>query len=95
MTQPCPEQGDVGCWTGPDGATHGTQPGSPRHSLILWNRSSHRADPLRALGAQVAQGAAEVFDRASVLVLLDSAADIDTVLAACRGCRLLRIPPLT
>jgi 3-hydroxyisobutyrate dehydrogenase len=47
----------------------------------VWNRSSHRADPLRALGAQVAQSAAEVFDRAPVVILmLANAAAIDTVL---------------
>ena len=52
----------------------------------MWNRSSDRADPLRALGAQVAQCVAEVFDRGPVVILmLANAAAIDTVLG--RGTR--------
>jgi 3-hydroxyisobutyrate dehydrogenase len=54
----------------------------PGTDLIVWNRSADRADALRAAGASVANGPAEVFDRAGVVVLMlanDQA--IDEVLA--------------
>jgi 3-hydroxyisobutyrate dehydrogenase len=50
--------------------------------LIVWNRSSERSETLRAAGAAVANGPAEVFDRAPVVILMlanDQA--IDEVLA--------------
>jgi 3-hydroxyisobutyrate dehydrogenase len=87
MTPPCPEQGYVGFvglgLMGQPMALNLARAGTP---LIVWNRSSDPADPLRALGAQVAQCAAEVFDRAPVVILmLANAAAIDTVLG--RGTR--------
>jgi 3-hydroxyisobutyrate dehydrogenase len=50
--------------------------------LIVWNRSADRADALRAAGASVASGPAEVFNAAAVVILMlanDQA--IDEVLA--------------
>ncbi|MFJ7073753.1 NAD(P)-dependent oxidoreductase [Streptomyces sp. NPDC098781] len=50
--------------------------------LLVWNRTPERCEPLRAAGAEVAAGAAEVFERAGVvfLMLADEPA-IDAVLA--------------
>ncbi|MEU6428738.1 NAD(P)-dependent oxidoreductase [Microbispora sp. NPDC046973] len=49
--------------------------------LVVWNRTAARSEPLRAAGAEVAGGAAEVFRRARVVILMlaDEAA-IDAVL---------------
>ncbi|MGA4928797.1 NAD(P)-dependent oxidoreductase [Streptomyces incarnatus] len=38
--------------------------------LVVWNRTPHRAEPLRAAGAEVAGDAAEVFARAEVVLLM-------------------------
>ncbi|MEV5169770.1 NAD(P)-dependent oxidoreductase [Streptomyces flaveolus] len=38
--------------------------------LVVWNRTSERAEPLRAAGAQVAADAGEVFARAEVVLLM-------------------------
>ncbi|MGW8698127.1 NAD(P)-dependent oxidoreductase [Streptomyces eurythermus] len=38
--------------------------------LVVWNRTPHRAEPLRAAGAEVAADAAEVFARAEVVLLM-------------------------
>ncbi|MFF9018677.1 NAD(P)-dependent oxidoreductase [Streptomyces eurythermus] len=49
--------------------------------LIVWNRTPHRAEPLRAAGAEVAADAAEVFARAGVvLMMLADEAAVDAVL---------------
>ncbi|WP_344533123.1 NAD(P)-dependent oxidoreductase [Streptomyces albiaxialis] len=57
-----------------------------REPLVVWNRTPARAEPLRAAGAEVASGPAEVFRRARtvVLMLADEEA-VDAVLA--RGTR--------
>ncbi|MGI5157415.1 NAD(P)-dependent oxidoreductase [Microbispora sp. CA-102843] len=49
--------------------------------LVVWNRTASRSEPLRAAGARVAGGAAEVFRWARVVILMlaDEAA-IDAVL---------------
>ncbi|MFE6177152.1 NAD(P)-dependent oxidoreductase [Streptomyces sp. NPDC056464] len=49
--------------------------------LIVWNRTPERCEPLRAAGAEVAASAAEVFERAGVVILMlaDESA-IDAVL---------------
>ncbi|MDR8414056.1 NAD(P)-dependent oxidoreductase [Nonomuraea sp. 3-1Str] len=52
--------------------------------LVVWNRTPARAEPLRAAGADVASGAAEVFGRArAVILMLSDEAAVDAVL--CRG----------
>lgn len=38
--------------------------------LVVWNRSPARCEPLRAAGADIAAGPAEVFDRATVVILM-------------------------
>ncbi|MEU3948428.1 NAD(P)-dependent oxidoreductase [Streptomyces sp. NPDC029526] len=38
--------------------------------LVVWNRTAARCEPLRDAGAEVAQGAAEVFERAGVVFLM-------------------------
>ncbi|MFI8192094.1 NAD(P)-dependent oxidoreductase [Streptomyces sp. NPDC085946] len=38
--------------------------------LVVWNRTAARAEPLRAAGAHVASGPAEVFERADVVLLM-------------------------
>ena len=50
-------------------------------SLLVWNRSAEKCEPLRTAGAEVASNAAEVFRRTRIviLMLLDSDA-IDSVL---------------
>ncbi|GGS05717.1 MULTISPECIES: NAD(P)-dependent oxidoreductase [Streptomyces] len=49
--------------------------------LVVWNRTPHRAEPLRAAGAEVAADAAEVFARAGVvLLMLADEAAVDAVL---------------
>ncbi|WDM13307.1 NAD(P)-dependent oxidoreductase [Streptomyces lavenduligriseus] len=49
--------------------------------LVVWNRTPHRAEPLRAAGAEVAADAAEVFARAEVvLLMLADEAAVDAVL---------------
>ncbi|MEU4743678.1 NAD(P)-binding domain-containing protein [Actinosynnema sp. NPDC023658] len=49
--------------------------------LVVWNRSPHRAEPLRAAGARVAETAAEVFTDAEVVILmLANQTAIDAVL---------------
>jgi 3-hydroxyisobutyrate dehydrogenase len=49
--------------------------------LMVWNRSPHRAGPLRAAGALVAADPGEVFDHAAtVIVMLANAGAIDGVL---------------
>src|SRR6266498_3275078 len=54
--------------------------------LVVWNRTPARCEPLRAAGATVAAGPAEVFARArTVLVMLADDAAIDEVLG--RGTR--------
>ncbi|GAA2404301.1 NAD(P)-dependent oxidoreductase [Streptomyces glaucosporus] len=49
--------------------------------LVVWNRTAARCEPLRAAGAEVADGPAEVFARARTVILMpaDEAA-LDTVL---------------
>jgi 3-hydroxyisobutyrate dehydrogenase len=51
------------------------------HPLTVWNRSRHKCVPLRAAGATVVDGVADVFRRSDVvfLMLIDSAG-IDDVL---------------
>ncbi|MGW0576912.1 NAD(P)-dependent oxidoreductase [Streptomyces sp. NPDC002920] len=50
--------------------------------LVVWNRTPARCDPLRAAGAEVAAGPAEVFERAgTVLLMLADETAVDTVLA--------------
>jgi 3-hydroxyisobutyrate dehydrogenase len=50
--------------------------------LVVWNRSAGRAEPLRAAGARVAAGPAEVFREARVVILmLADGAAMDAVLA--------------
>lgn len=59
-------------------ALHLARAGTP---LVVWNRSSARCEPLRAAGAEVAAGPAEVFDRAgTVILMLADEAAIDAVL---------------
>ncbi|MFG2312249.1 NAD(P)-dependent oxidoreductase [Streptomyces sp. NPDC048566] len=49
--------------------------------LLVWNRTPSRAEPLRAAGASVASGPAEVFDRAgTVLLMLADEDAVDAVL---------------
>ncbi len=50
-------------------------------ALIVWNRSADKSEPLRAAGARVATGPAEIFRQARVVILMlvDGAA-IDSVL---------------
>ncbi|GAA1313003.1 NAD(P)-dependent oxidoreductase [Saccharothrix xinjiangensis] len=49
--------------------------------LVVWNRSPHRCEPLREAGALVVDEAAEVFERAEVvIVMLANEAAIDAVL---------------
>ncbi|MFK0136401.1 NAD(P)-dependent oxidoreductase [Streptomyces murinus] len=49
--------------------------------LVVWNRTPHRTEPLRAAGAEVAGDAAEVFARAEVvLLMLADEPAVDTVL---------------
>lgn len=49
--------------------------------LIVWNRTAPRCEPLRAAGASVAAGPAEVFQRArTVILMLADDAAIDAVL---------------
>ncbi|MER6332651.1 NAD(P)-dependent oxidoreductase [Streptomyces sp. NPDC001034] len=49
--------------------------------LVVWNRTPHRAEPLRAAGAEVAADPAEVFARAEVvLLMLADEAAVDAVL---------------
>jgi 3-hydroxyisobutyrate dehydrogenase len=38
--------------------------------LLVWNRTTAKAEPLRAAGAEVAASPAEVFDRAAVVILM-------------------------
>ena len=38
--------------------------------LVVWNRSPHRAEPLRAAGARVADSANAVFDAAEIVILM-------------------------
>src|SRR5690606_36514509 len=50
-------------------------------ALVVWNRTAHKCEPLRAAGAQVASDAADVFSRArTVLLMLADASSIDAVL---------------
>ncbi|MEW2167247.1 NAD(P)-dependent oxidoreductase [Streptomyces sp. NPDC007084] len=50
--------------------------------LVVWNRTASRAEPLGAEGAEVADGPAEVFERAdTVLLMLADEAAVDAVLA--------------
>lgn len=50
-------------------------------ALVVWNRSTDKSEPLRAAGARVATGPAEIFRQARVVILMlvDGAA-IDSVL---------------
>ncbi|MEU5892285.1 NAD(P)-dependent oxidoreductase [Streptomyces sp. NPDC047461] len=49
--------------------------------LVVWNRTPGRCAPLRAAGAEVAESAAEVFDRAgTVILMLADEAAMDAVL---------------
>ncbi|WP_458249247.1 NAD(P)-dependent oxidoreductase [Streptomyces sp. MAI_2237] len=49
--------------------------------LVVWNRTPARCEPLRAAGAEVAAGPAEVFERAgTVILMLADEAAMDTVL---------------
>ncbi|MDX2649894.1 NAD(P)-dependent oxidoreductase [Streptomyces sp. PA03-1a] len=49
--------------------------------LVVWNRTAARCAPLRAAGAEVAEGPGEVFNRARVVVLmLADGAAVDDVL---------------
>lgn len=49
--------------------------------LVVWNRSPHRAEPLKAAGASVAADPGEVFARARVvIVMLANAEAVDRVL---------------
>lgn len=50
-------------------------------ALVVWNRTPHRCEPLRAAGAEVAVDTADVFSRArTVFLMLADAASIDAVL---------------
>jgi 3-hydroxyisobutyrate dehydrogenase len=50
--------------------------------LVVWNRTAERAEPLRAAGARVASGPAEVFRDARVVLLMPRDADVaDAMLA--------------
>ncbi|MDX3312965.1 NAD(P)-dependent oxidoreductase [Streptomyces sp. NPDC054884] len=50
--------------------------------LVVWNRTAGRCDPLRAVGAGVAAGPAEVFARArTVILMLADEVAVDAVLA--------------
>lgn len=50
--------------------------------LVVWNRTPARADALRAAGAEVAKGPAEVCERAeAVLLMMANAPAVDDVLA--------------
>jgi 3-hydroxyisobutyrate dehydrogenase len=40
------------------------------HQLVVWNRSSHRAEPLRAAGARTAASASDVFAQAKAVILM-------------------------
>src|SRR5688500_9002370 len=54
--------------------------------LVVWNRTPARAEPVRAAGARVAASAAEVFDRADVvLMMLAHGGAIDAVLDTVAG----------
>ncbi|MGB8942959.1 MAG: NAD(P)-dependent oxidoreductase [Streptomyces sp.] len=47
--------------------------------LLVWNRTPARCEPLRAAGADIAAGPADVFDRAGVVILMladESAVDV-------------------
>ncbi|MFJ8630740.1 NAD(P)-dependent oxidoreductase [Streptomyces sp. NPDC093568] len=49
--------------------------------LVVWNRTRDRSAPLRAAGAEVAAGPAEVFDRAhTVILMLADETAVDAVL---------------
>jgi 3-hydroxyisobutyrate dehydrogenase len=49
--------------------------------LVVWNRTPERCAPLRAAGADVAAGPAEVFERAGVVILMLADEDaVDAVL---------------
>lgn len=49
--------------------------------LLVWNRSADRCEPLRAAGATVATGAAEIFRKTQIVILMLATEDaIDTVL---------------
>ena len=49
--------------------------------LVVWNRSAHRAEPLRAAGASVAADPGEVFARSQVVIVMVATGDaIDSVL---------------
>jgi 3-hydroxyisobutyrate dehydrogenase len=59
-------------------ALHLARAGTP---LVVWNRTPSRCGPLRAAGAEVAAGPAEVFDRAgTVILMLADETALDTVL---------------
>src|SRR5260370_1167416 len=48
--------------------------------LVVWNRSSERTEPLRAVGARVMENAGEVFRQAeTVIVMLADSLAIDAV----------------
>lgn len=50
--------------------------------LVVWNRTPARCDPLRAAGAEIAPSPAEVFDRAStVLLMMADESALDAVLS--------------
>ncbi|NRQ34244.1 NAD(P)-dependent oxidoreductase [Nonomuraea sp. NN258] len=54
--------------------------------LVVWNRTASRAEPVGAAGAKVADGPAEVFERAEVIFLMLSDGDaIDAVLGRRAG----------
>ncbi|WP_371525509.1 NAD(P)-dependent oxidoreductase [Streptomyces sp. NBC_01283] len=54
--------------------------------LLVWNRTPARCEPLRAAGADIAAGPADVFDRADVVILmLADESTVDAVLG--RGTR--------
>lgn len=40
------------------------------HSVVVWNRSAEKCEPLRAAGASVAEKPAEVFRRARITILM-------------------------
>jgi 3-hydroxyisobutyrate dehydrogenase len=49
--------------------------------LVVWNRSGHRAQPLRVAGASVAADPGEVFARAGVVIVMLATGDaVDSVL---------------
>jgi len=59
-------------------ALHLARAGTP---LIVWNRTPHRAEPLRRAGARVAASPDEVFERSAVVILmLATEAAVDEVL---------------